>query len=75
MVDPWNKELIWGYSGVKEDATNQNFFQVLVIPKGFCPRGQAPIGGIGPSLEAVEFSIPKTGFHVTKIRAINGKTA
>ncbi|MCY6339106.1 RagB/SusD family nutrient uptake outer membrane protein [Bacteroides fragilis] len=61
MVDPWNKELIWGYSGVKEDATNQNFFQVLVIPKGFCPRGQAPIGGIGPSLEAVEFFYSENG--------------
>lgn len=55
MVDPWNSELIWGYSGRKEIATDQNFMQVLVTPKGFCPRGVAPIGGIGPSLTAVEW--------------------
>lgn len=60
MIDPWNKELIWGYSSSKE-STNQNYFQVLVMPKGFCPRGQAPIGGIGPSLTAVEFFYSKNG--------------
>ena len=61
MVDPWNKELIWGYSGKKETGSDQNFLQVLVIPKGFCPRGQAPIGGIGPTLEAVEFFYSENG--------------
>lgn len=60
MIDPWNKELIWGYSSSKE-TTNQNYFQVLVMPKGFCPRGGAPIGGIGPSLTAVEFLYSKNG--------------
>lgn len=61
MIDPWNSELIWGYSGKKEIGSDQNFIQVLVTPKGFCPRGQAPIGGIGPTLEAVEFFYSKNG--------------
>lgn len=61
MTDPWNKELIWGYSGKKEVGSDQNFLQVLVIPKGFCPRGSAPIGGIGPSLESVEFFYSENG--------------
>lgn len=66
MVDPWNKELIWGYSGKKEHGGDQNFLQVLVMPKGFCPRGQSPIGGIGPTLEAVEFFYSKNGVPCDK---------
>lgn len=61
MVDPWNSELIWGYSGTKESATNENYMQVLVTPKGFCPRGVRPVGGIGPTLTAVEIFYSKNG--------------
>lgn len=66
MVDPWNSELIWGYSGKKEVGGDNNYYQPLVIPKGFCPRGVSPIGGIGPSLTAVEFFHSKNGLPIDK---------
>lgn len=43
MVDPWNKELIWGYSGVKEDATNQNFFRCWLSLKDFVHEVRLPL--------------------------------
>ncbi|WP_291528390.1 RagB/SusD family nutrient uptake outer membrane protein [Bacteroides sp. UBA939] len=61
MVNPWNNELIWGYSGFKE-TTNQEYFQTLVMPKGFgAPLSGSPVGGLGPTLRAVEFFYSENG--------------
>lgn len=62
MTDPWNQELIWGYSNAKETGSNQNNIQTMVTPRGICPRdARDPVGGIGPSLRAVEFFYSKNG--------------
>ncbi len=61
MVDPWNSELIWGYSANKEVATNLvPSFQQLAIPRGF-NNGSPPAGGMGASMTAVELFYDKYG--------------
>ncbi len=59
MVDPWNSELIWGYSANKETNNAQYSFQTLVIPRGWRPN--PPVGGIGATLDAVELFYSKNG--------------
>ncbi|CDN31485.1 SusD family outer membrane protein [Mucinivorans hirudinis] len=64
MVDPWNQELIWGYSGWKEVKGDGGSYQTHVIPKGFAPRGVYPFGGIGPTLTAVRMFYSKNGLPI-----------
>lgn len=59
MVDPWNSELIWGYSANKENDNAQYSFQTLAIPRGWRPN--PPVGGVGATLNAVELFYSKNG--------------
>lgn len=61
MIDKWNKELIWGYTGTKETAGNGNNYQTSVIKNVFRNRATPPFGGIGPTLTAVEMFYSKNG--------------
>ncbi len=61
MIDRWNKELIWGYSGTKEPAGNGNYYQTSVIQNGFRDGATPPFGGIGPTLTAVEMFYTENG--------------
>lgn len=61
MLDRWNKELLWGYSGTKEPAGNGNYYQTSVIQNGFRDGATPPFGGIGPTLTAVEMFYSKNG--------------
>lgn len=60
MIDPWNKELLWGYSGTKE-AANGNYYQTAVIQNGFRNGATPPFGGIGATLITVETFYSKDG--------------
>lgn len=64
MVDPWNSELIWGYSANKEDNNAQFSFQTLAIPRGWRPN--PPVGGVGATLNAVELFYSKNGIPAEK---------
>lgn len=64
MVDPWNSELIWGYSGFKEDNNAQFSFQTLAVPRGW--RSGNPVGGVGATLDAVELFYSKNGLPTDK---------
>lgn len=61
MLDRWNKELIWGYSGTKEPSGDGNYYQTSVIQNGFRNGATPPFGGIGPTLTAVEMFYTKNG--------------
>ena len=64
MVDPWNTELIWGYSANKENTDAQYSFQTLVIPRGW--KNNPPVGGVGATLDAVELFYTKNGLPMEK---------
>jgi hypothetical protein len=64
MVDPWNSELIWGYSGIKETAGAAASFQTLAMPRGW--KTGTPNGGIGATLSAVELFYTKNGLPADK---------
>ncbi|WP_316794691.1 RagB/SusD family nutrient uptake outer membrane protein [Pedobacter frigoris] len=64
MVDPWNSELIWGYSGRKEDATWANSFHAHAIPRGW--KTGSPFGGVGATLSTVERFYTKNGLPPEK---------
>ena len=59
MVDPWNSELIWGYSGKRESADATSSFQYIAIPIGW--RTGAPYGALSATLTAVELFYSKNG--------------
>lgn len=59
MVDPWNSELIWGYTGFKENNDAQYSFQSLAVARGW--RTGVPYGAISASLESVELFYSKNG--------------
>lgn len=61
MLDKWNKELIWGYTGKKESAGAGESYQTIVIQNGFRNGATPPFGGIGPTLTAVELFYSKNG--------------
>lgn len=50
IVDPWNKELIWGYTGWKEDFGDGGSIQAHTIPHGISASTGAPYGALGPTL-------------------------
>ncbi|MEN5086769.1 RagB/SusD family nutrient uptake outer membrane protein [Sphingobacterium faecium] len=64
MVDPWNSELIWGYSGNRETAGSGGSFQTHVIPIGW--RTSTPYGALGPTLTTVEMFYSKNGIPADK---------
>lgn len=62
MIDPWNSELIWGYTGQKENLGGglSNSLQAHAIPIGFRTT-LPPFGGAGPTLTAVEMFYSEKG--------------
>ena len=61
MLDRWNKELLWGYSGTKEPSGDGNYYQTSVIQNGFRNGATPPFGGIGATLTAVEMFYSNKG--------------
>ncbi len=59
MVDPWNSELLWGYSGNREGANGAGSFQTHVIPVGW--RNSSPYGGLAATLTTVEMFYSNKG--------------
>lgn len=66
MVDPWNQELIWGYSGRKETADWGSSTQRHTIPQGFRGKEAVPVGGISANLVTVETFYSKNGLPITE---------
>lgn len=64
MVDPWNSELIWGYSGKKESDDASSSFQYIAIPIGW--RTGAPYGSLAATLTTVELFYSKNGIPADK---------
>lgn len=62
MTDPWNQELIWGYSGSKEAIDDGNSYQKHVIPRGMGATNA--IGGIGTTLSIVKLFYTKNGLPI-----------
>lgn len=52
MVDKWNSELIWGYTGWNEDMNHEDAYQCLAAPR--LKDGGIPYEGVAPSLAIVE---------------------
>lgn len=65
MTDPWNEELIWGYSGTKETIDNGNSYQKHVIPRGMGAT-TGVIGGIGTTLPIVKMFFTQNGLPIDK---------
>ena len=64
MVEPWNQELIFGYSGRKEDADWGSSVQRHFIPRGW--RTGTPVGGISANMVAVEMYHTENGLPIDK---------
>ena len=63
MTDPWNEELIWGYSGTKESFNSGNSYQQHLIPRGMgAIRGA--IGGIGTTFDIVKLFYTENGLPI-----------
>lgn len=60
MLDKWNKELLWGYSGTKEGIADI-YYQTVTTQNGFRDGAMPPYGGYGPTLRAVEMFYSKKG--------------
>lgn len=65
MTDPWNEELIWGYSGTKETFNGGNSYQQHLIPRGMGAIDGA-IGGIGTTLDIVKLFHTENGLPIDK---------
>ncbi|GAA4140260.1 RagB/SusD family nutrient uptake outer membrane protein [Sphingobacterium kyonggiense] len=64
MVDPWNSELLWGYSGKRESDDANSSFQYIAIPIGW--RTGPPYGALAATLTAVELFYSKNGIPADK---------
>ena len=60
MLDRWNSELIWGYTGTKEKNSTESY-QNLITSQVLRDGATPPYGGIGPTLTAVEMFYSKNG--------------
>lgn len=64
VVDAWNKELIWGYSGWKEAWSDGNSIQTHVIPKGISSSSGAPYGALGATAFSADLFLTKNGLPI-----------
>lgn len=62
MVDKWNSELIWGYTGWNEDLYHEDAFQCLAAPR--LGDGGVPYEGVAASLRIVETFLTKNGLPI-----------
>ncbi len=60
MVDRWenNAELIWGYTGFKDDGITNSYYD-FCVPIGF--KIGNPLGSVGPTLKPVEIFYSENG--------------
>lgn len=66
VVDPWNKELIWGYSGWKEAFNDGASVQTHAIPKGISPSAGSPYGALGATSISADLYLTKNGLPITE---------
>lgn len=69
MVQPWNSELIWGYTGWNEDMNHENSIQVQAAPRLWNAAANAPMGGLpyqthAPTLTAASFLFTANGLPI-----------
>jgi hypothetical protein len=62
MVDPWNKELIWGYSGWNENQYQENSFQCLAAPR--IASGGLPYELYAPTLSVASMYYTDKGLPI-----------
>lgn len=62
MVEKWNSELIWGYTGWNEDTYQEDAYQCLAAPR--LKDGGIPYQGVGASLAIVETFFSKKGLPI-----------
>ncbi len=60
VVDPWNEELLWGYSGWKEPWGHGNSIQTHIIPTGISPNAK-PWGALGATLTSASLFLTENG--------------
>lgn len=66
VTDPWNSELIWGYSGWKEVFGDGNSIQTHMIPKGISTSNGAPFGGLGATLWSADLFLTENALPIDK---------
>lgn len=66
IVEPWNQELIWGYSGWKENFGDGGSIQAHTIPHGISASTGAPYGALGPTLWSTELFLTENGLPIDK---------
>lgn len=66
VVDPWNSELIWGYSGWKETWNDGNSMQTHLIPKGISTSSGAPHGALGATLWSADLFLTESALPINK---------
>lgn len=67
MVDPWNSELIWGYSGSQESWSDYGqSIQAHAIPHGISASTGAPYGAIGPTLWSTDLFLTENGLPINE---------
>lgn len=63
MVDPWNKELIWGYTGWNEDQYQEDSYQCLAAPRN-PGQGGIPYEMLAPTLSMASMYFTKKGLPI-----------
>lgn len=66
VVDPWNSELIWGYSGWKETWNHSNSLQTHMIPHGIVESSGAPFGALGATLWSANLFLTENALPIDK---------
>ncbi|WP_455665480.1 RagB/SusD family nutrient uptake outer membrane protein [Phocaeicola sp.] len=66
VVDPWNKELIWGYTGWKESFADAGSIQAHIIPHGISASTGAPYGALGPTLWSTNLFLTENALPIDK---------
>lgn len=66
IVDPWNKEIIWGYTGWKENFGDGGSIQAHTIPHGISASTGAPYGAYGPTLWSTELFLTENALPINE---------
>lgn len=66
IAEPWNSELIWGYSGKKETFGDTNSMQTHVIPHGFSNSSGVPYGALGATLWSTNLYLTENALPIDK---------
>lgn len=71
VVDAWNQELIWGYSGWKESWGDGGSIQTAIIPKGISTSSGAPWGALGATAYSADLFLTENGLPIDEDPAYN----